>query len=299
VPDGEVPVEGGEAALVEDLCHEAHVFDDGDVVAVAARDPCGFLAAVLEGPEPEVGEVRRPLPRGEDPHHATGLANLGAVVGMGLAVGLVGLTDRGEPSAVGHTGHRRWWGGAEPSRTIGPMQRDTGFCLWFTGLSGAGKSTIANIVVDELIRRDHLVELLDGDEVREHLSKGLTFSKEDRDINVRRIGWVAKVLARNGVVSVTAAISPYRAIRDEVRATMPNFVEIHVATPVEVCEARDVKGLYAKARAGEIPQFTGLDDPYEAPLQPEIRVETDGRTPEESAAEVVAWLEAKGLAKPA
>ena len=155
------------------------------------------------------------------------------------------------------------------------------------------------IVVDELRRRDHLVELLDGDEVREHLSKGLTFSKEDRDINIRRIGWVAKVLARNGVVSVTAAISPYRAIRDEVRSTMDHFIEIHVATPFEVCEERDVKGLYAKARAGEIPQFTGLDDPYEPPEHPEIRVETQGRTPQESAAEVVAWLEAQGLAKPA
>ncbi len=164
--------------------------------------------------------------------------------------------------------------------------------MWFTGLSGAGKSTIANIVVDELIRRGVKVELLDGDEVREHLSKGLTFSKEDRDTNVRRIGWVAKVLARNGVVSVTAAISPYRAIRDEMRAEIPNFVEIHVATPFEVCEERDVKGLYAKARAGEIPQFTGLDDPYEAPEHPELRIETAGHTPEESAAEVLGWLEA-------
>lgn len=170
-----------------------------------------------------------------------------------------------------------------------------GCCLWFTGLSGAGKSTIANIVVAELEARGRKVELLDGDEVREHLSKGLTFSKEDRDTNVLRIGWVAKVLARNGVVSVTAAISPYRAIRDEVRATIDRFIEIHVATPFEVCEERDVKGLYAKARAGEIPQFTGLDDPYEAPLTPELRVETQGRTPQESAAEVLAYLESVGL----
>jgi len=177
------------------------------------------------------------------------------------------------------------------------MHDDPGFCLWFTGLSGAGKSTIANIVVAELVARGHKVELLDGDEVREHLSKGLTFSKEDRDINIRRIGWVAKVLARNGVVAVTAAISPYRALRDEMRAQIDNFVEIYVATPFEVCEDRDVKGLYAKARAGDIPQFTGLDDPYEPPLQPEIRVETDGRTPEESAAEVVEWLAAHGLAR--
>jgi adenylylsulfate kinase len=168
----------------------------------------------------------------------------------------------------------------------------SGCCLWFTGLSGAGKSTIANIVVDELRARDRRVELLDGDEVREHLSKGLTFSKDDRDTNIRRIGWVAKVLARNGVVAVTAAISPYRALRDELRDEITNFVEIHVATPLEVCEERDVKGLYAKARAGEIPQFTGVDDPYEAPLNPEVRLATAGRTPEESAAVVLEWLAA-------
>jgi adenylylsulfate kinase len=170
-----------------------------------------------------------------------------------------------------------------------------GAVLWFTGLSGAGKSTIANIVVEDLNRRAAKVELLDGDEVREHLSKGLGFSKEDRDINIRRIGWVAKVLARNDVIAVTAAISPYRALRDELRADIDGFVEIHVATPLEVCESRDVKGLYAKARAGEIPQFTGIDDPYEAPLSPELRLDTDGRTPAESAAEVLAYLEAGGI----
>ncbi len=170
-----------------------------------------------------------------------------------------------------------------------------GCCLWFTGLSGAGKSTIANIVVDELRARGRKVELLDGDEVREHLSRGLGFSKADRDENIRRIGWVAAVLARNGVVSVTAAISPYRAVREEVRGWIDNFVEIHVATSLEDCEARDVKGLYARARAGEIPEFTGISDPYEPPLSPEIRVETAGRTPAESAAAVIEWLEAHGL----
>lgn len=170
-----------------------------------------------------------------------------------------------------------------------------GCCLWFTGLSGAGKSTIANIVADRLRERGRKVELLDGDEVREHLSKGLGFSKADRDTNVLRIGWVASVLARNGVVSVTAAISPYRSVRDEVRASIDNFVEIHVATSLEDCETRDVKGLYAKARAGEIPEFTGVSDPYEPPLAPELMVETAGHSPEESAAEVVAWLETHGL----
>jgi len=171
-----------------------------------------------------------------------------------------------------------------------------GCCLWFTGLSGAGKSTIANVVVGQLRARGRRVELLDGDEVREPLSTGLGFSKEDRDTNIRRIGWVAAVLARNGVVSVTAAISPYRAVRDEVRGWIDHFVEIHVATTLEECEARDVKGLYARARAGEIPEFTGISDPYEPPLHPEITVITAGHSPEESAAEVVTWLEEHGLA---
>jgi adenylyl-sulfate kinase len=170
--------------------------------------------------------------------------------------------------------------------------------LWFTGLSGAGKSTIANIVAADLQDRGAKVELLDGDEVREHLSKGLGFSKEDRDTNIRRIGWVAKVLSRNGVIAITAAISPYRALRDEMRGQIDNFVEIHVATPFEVCEERDVKGLYAKARAGEIPQFTGLDDPYEPPLDPELRLETVGHSPEQSAAEVLTYLESQGIIDP-
>jgi adenylyl-sulfate kinase len=170
---------------------------------------------------------------------------------------------------------------------------DEGFCLWFTGLSGAGKSTIANIVVEELRARGQRVELLDGDEVRENLSAGLGFSKQDRDTNIRRIGWVAKVLARNGVVAVTAAISPYRALRDEMRSQIHNFVEVHVATSLEDCEARDVKGLYAKARAGEIPEFTGVSDPYEPPLSPEVRLDTDGKTPQQSAAQLLAWLEDK------
>src|SRR3954471_23078767 len=159
------------------------------------------------------------------------------------------------------------------------MEQQAGCCVWFTGLSGAGKSTIAEIVIDELRARGRRGELLDGDEIREHLSKGLTFSKEDRDTNIRRIGFVASLLARNGVVAVTAAISPYRAVRDEVRGWIDNFVEVHVATSLEECETRDVKGLYAKARAGEIPEFTGVSDPYEEPLKPEILLETSGHTP--------------------
>ena len=177
-----------------------------------------------------------------------------------------------------------------------PDPNQSGCCVWFTGLSGAGKSTIAELVVEQLRTRGRRVELLDGDEVREHLSKGLGFSKADRDTNILRIGFVASLLARNGVVAVTAAISPYRAVRNEVRGWIDNFVEVHVATTLEDCEARDVKGLYAKARAGEIPEFTGVSDPYEAPLHPEVRIETAGHTPAESAAEVVAWLEAHNLA---
>jgi len=177
-----------------------------------------------------------------------------------------------------------------------PMEPQAGCCVWFTGLSGAGKSTIAELVVAELSARGRYVELLDGDEVREHLSKGLGFSKADRDTNILRIGFVASLLARNGVTAVTAAISPYRAVRDEVRGWIDNFVEVHVATALEDCEARDVKGLYAKARAGEIPEFTGVSDPYEPPENPELRIETAGHTPAESAAEVVAYLEAHHLA---
>jgi adenylylsulfate kinase len=176
---------------------------------------------------------------------------------------------------------------------------DTGFCLWFTGLSGSGKSTIAAVVGDELRRRGHRVELLDGDEVRENLSAGLGFSKADRDTNIRRIGWVAALLARNGVVAVTAAISPYRAVRDEVRDRIDHFVEVFVDTPIELCEERDVKGLYSRARAGEIPEFTGVSDPYEPPMAPEVRVATHDRGPVASAAEVLAYLEAAGLTGPA
>ncbi len=174
-------------------------------------------------------------------------------------------------------------------------ETDTGFCLWFTGLSGSGKSTIAAVVVDELRRRGHRVELLDGDEVRENLSAGLGFSKADRDTNIRRIGWVAAVLARNGVVSVTAAISPYRSVRDEVRAQIEHFVEVFVDTPIDICEQRDVKGLYERARAGEIPEFTGVSDPYEPPAAPEVRVVTHDRDAAASAAEVIIYLEDAGL----
>ena len=174
----------------------------------------------------------------------------------------------------------------------------SGFVLWFTGLSGAGKTTIANIVEPELERRGLLVEHLDGDIVRTHLSKGLGFSKEDRDTNIARIGWVASRLARAGAVVVVSAISPYEEMRRHARSLVEQhapFVEVHVATPLEECARRDPKGLYAAAFAGEIDEFTGVSAPYEEPLEPELRVDTTGTTPPETAALVVARLEELNL----
>jgi adenylylsulfate kinase len=165
--------------------------------------------------------------------------------------------------------------------------RERGAVIWFTGLSGSGKTTIAHQVEGKLLEAGIPVEILDGDVVRENLSKGLGFSKEDRDINIRRIAFVAHLLQRNGVVVITAAISPYRAIREEARAMIKDFVEVHADAPLEVCESRDVKGLYAKARAGEIKGFTGIDDPYEPPAGPEVHCQTDQETIKESAQKVL------------
>jgi adenylylsulfate kinase len=157
-----------------------------------------------------------------------------------------------------------------------------GFTLWFTGLSGAGKTTLARQVMDRLNGDGYKAELLDGDIIRTNLSKGLGFSKEDRDTNIRRIGFVCDLLTRNDVIAVASAISPYRAIRDEVRAKVGSFVEVFVSVPVEVCIERDVKGLYAKALSGEIKNFTGISDPYEEPESAEIVVHTDKETERES-----------------
>lgn len=170
-----------------------------------------------------------------------------------------------------------------------------GFILWFTGLSGAGKSTLAQYIGPLIQERGTNVEILDGDEVRENLSKGLGFSKEDRDTNIRRIAYVANLLARNGVCSMTAAISPYREIRREARGMAENFVEVYVEAPLEVVEERDTKGLYKKARAGEIKNFTGISDPYEEPEQAEVTVHTGNESIEESAQKVLAYLEGAGL----
>jgi adenylyl-sulfate kinase len=178
-------------------------------------------------------------------------------------------------------------------------QENAGFTLWFTGLSGSGKSTIAQIIGPEIERRGVLVDHLDGDVVRTNLSKGLGFSREDRDTNILRIGFVAKLLTRHGACVICAAISPYRETRDMVREMIGDrFVEIYVATSLEECERRDLKGLYAKARAGEIKEFTGISDPYEPPFEPEITVQTEGRTPQESADFVIAELERLGFLDP-
>ncbi|HZD03175.1 MAG TPA: adenylyl-sulfate kinase [Actinomycetes bacterium] len=175
------------------------------------------------------------------------------------------------------------------------MNKDNGFVLWLTGLSGAGKSTIAAELAPRLLQRGHRVDVLDGDEVRTNLCQGLGFSREDRDANIGRIGYVAGKLAKHGVAVVVAAISPYREARGKVRASVSRFVEVHVAAPLETCVQRDVKGLYSKALIGEIKNFTGISDPYEVPLRPEIVLRTDRQTVEESVGEVLAWLEVNRL----
>jgi 3',5'-nucleoside bisphosphate phosphatase len=189
--------------------------------------------------------------------------------------------------------------GREPN--LGPIAHGTlaapsrggdGLCIWLTGLSGSGKSTIGRLAAGELRDLGHRVEVLDGDDVRQNLCAGLGFSREDRDVNVRRIAWVADLLARNGVVTFVAAVSPYRGARDEARARMgQRFLEVHVRASVEECERRDVKGLYGKARAGEIQAFTGVSDPYEEPQSPELLLDTEQETPAESAARLIAVIE--------
>jgi len=178
--------------------------------------------------------------------------------------------------------------------------KQRGVTIWFTGLSGSGKSTIAHALEAELRRQGYGLEILDGDIVRTNLTKGLGFSRGDRDENIRRIGFVSHLLTRNGVIVLVSAISPYRDIRDEVRERIDDFVEVYVDAPLEVCEGRDVKGLYKRARAGEIKQFTGIDDPYEPPLNPEVHCHTDAETVEESVAKVMAKLTELGyLQQPA
>ncbi len=177
-------------------------------------------------------------------------------------------------------------------------QAGPGFTVWFTGLPASGKSTLARALDVALRARGRHVEVLDGDEVREHLSKGLGFSKEDRDTNVRRIAFVAKLVSRSGGIAITAAISPYRAIRDEARAQMPRFVEVYVRCPLEVLVRRDPKGHYERALRGEIREFTGVSDPYEEPLAAEVVIDSDRESLDESVHKILAKLEALGYLAP-
>jgi adenylylsulfate kinase len=178
------------------------------------------------------------------------------------------------------------------------MNEERGFTLWFTGLSGSGKTTISELVEHELRNRERPVEVLDGDIVRTNLSKGLSFSREDRNINVLRIGFVANLLTRNGVGVVVSAISPYKEARDQVRRRIVDFVEVFVDAPLEVCAERDVKGLYKKAFSGEIQGFTGVSDPYEPPNAPDLVLKTEVESPEESARKVIEKLEFFGYLWP-
>ena len=193
--------------------------------------------------------------------------------------------------------HHRGPAGVQSARgrPLGERPGRQGFVVWFTGLSGSGKSTLAEQLAPVLRERGMDVEVLDGDEVRTHLSKGLGFSKEDRDTNILRIGYVAKLLARNGVAVITAAISPYSETRDEVRGWVDHFVEVHVDCSLDELVRRDVKGLYKKAIAGEIDHFTGVSDPYEAPLRPEVRVDSETQSVEQSLAAILDDLKQRQL----
>jgi adenylyl-sulfate kinase len=171
---------------------------------------------------------------------------------------------------------------------------NVGFTIWFTGLSGSGKSTLSEILEQQLQAHGHKVEIMDGDIVRTHLSKGLGFSREDRDTNIKRIAFVCNLLSRNGVICISAAISPYREAREWAREHIGNFVEIYVKCPLDVCRARDVKGLYKLVDEGKIKNFTGIDDPYEEPEHPELLIETDKETVEESISHIFAKLEELG-----
>jgi adenylyl-sulfate kinase len=173
-------------------------------------------------------------------------------------------------------------------------KKKEGVVVWFTGLSGSGKSTLAEALAPRLRAQGKKVEILDGDAVRTHLSKGLGFSREDRDTNIARIAFVAHLLARNGVIVITAAISPFRETRDKARAMIGDFFEVHVAPPLEECIKRDVKGLYKKAIAGEIEHFTGISDPYEDPLAPELRIDTSAVSVDEGVARIVSRLRELG-----
>lgn len=183
---------------------------------------------------------------------------------------------------------------SETSKTANTLELVKGVTVWLTGLPSSGKSTVGRILERQLRKANLKVELLDGDVIRTNLSKGLGFTREDRDINIKRVGFVCQLLTRNGVMAIATVISPYREIRDYVRRMVGNFVEVYVKTSVEECEKRDVKGLYKQVRAGQISGFTGIDDPYEEPLNPEVVCETEKETPEQSAEKVIGRLQELG-----
>jgi adenylyl-sulfate kinase len=172
---------------------------------------------------------------------------------------------------------------------------NSGYTIWITGLSGAGKTTLARLLESALIQSGARVEVLDGDLVRTTVCKGLGYSKEDRDENIRRVGFLCEWFSRRGVIAIAAAISPYRAIRDEIRARTPKFIEVYAKCPINVLSARDVKGIYRKALAGDIKHFTGIDDPYEEPLRPDVTVDSSRETPEESLERILNVLCDKGV----
>jgi sulfate adenylyltransferase len=188
---------------------------------------------------------------------------------------------------------------AQILREAYPPRHQQGVCIWFTGLSGSGKSTTAEILTELLLEHGRQITLLDGDVVRTHLSKGLGFSKEDRDTNIRRIGFVASEIVRHGGLAICAAVSPYRTTRNDVRNMIGDgrFIEVFVDTPLAICEQRDIKGIYAQARRGEIKNFTGIDDPYESPVSPEITLDTVNQTAEQNARRIVAQLVELGFIK--
>ncbi|OYD97458.1 adenylyl-sulfate kinase [Nostoc sp. 'Peltigera membranacea cyanobiont' 210A] len=178
------------------------------------------------------------------------------------------------------------------------VEKQRGVTIWLTGLSGAGKTTICRFLDTKLRSHEYKIEVLDGDVVRQNLSKGLTFSKEDRNENIRRIGFVAHLLTRNNIIVLVSVISPYRVIREELKAHIGDFIEVYVNAPLEVCEQRDVKGLYKKARLGEITNFTGIDDLYEIPLKPDVECKTDQESIAESANKILNKLEELGYINP-
>jgi len=190
------------------------------------------------------------------------------------------------------------WVAAGEEATAFRPERRPGVTVWFTGLSSAGKTTIANEVQLRLVRQGLKAEVLDGDILRRHLCSELGFSKESRDTNIRRIGFVAELLSRNGVIALVAAISPYRSLREEMRRKIPRFAEVYVNAPLQVCEGRDVKGLYKRARAGELLHFTGIDDPYEPPLSPELECQTSIESVDESASKVMELILGLSVPRP-